>query len=243
MAKNNNIGKGTDYEKFVQAVYQAVIDVEGVENITVQHNIELTGKSGCAHQIDVYWEFKVAGHTYKTAIECKSFEQTITIGKIRDFYGVVLDIPNLKGIFATRIGYQSGAKRYAEHYGIKLEEVRVPEKADWVGKIKDIHLTINAVSARVTDFAPRVSQAFRSKLTTGQALKFQWAGMSDAPLIFDKSGAAKISYNDIILSLPTGNTPAVGRKHFVPLAGDILPGNVPARPVKPDSRDNFSYIG
>jgi hypothetical protein len=180
------------------------------------------GNSGCAHQIDVYWEFQLAGHTYKTAIECKAFDQDIPIGKIRDFYGVLIDVPRLNGIFATLVGYQSGAKRYAKYYGISLQEVRAPSDSDWDGKIKDIHVNMHIVMPRITSFAPRVSQAFRFKMTEGQVMQFQLRGLSHDPIIFDQAGAVKISYEDLRRGLPAGITPAVGRTHFVSLPEHIL---------------------
>jgi hypothetical protein len=218
----SNVEKGTDYEKFVQGIYQAILVAQGVQNITVQHNIELMGKSGCSHQIDVYWEFKLAGQTYKTAIECKAFDQNIPIGRIRDFYGVLLDVPNLNGVFATLVGYQSGARCYAKHYGISLQEVRAPEDSDWQGLIKDIHLNIIAVSTRITQFAPRVSQSFRSTLAPGQTMQFQWKGMSNEPFIFDPSGAIRISFEDIRRGLPSGGSTVKNQSHFVALPDHIL---------------------
>jgi hypothetical protein len=218
----SNVEKGTDYEKFVQGIYQAVLKAQGVENITVQHNIELEGKSGCSHQIDVYWEFRLAGQTYKTAIECKAFDQNVPIGKIRDFYGVLLGVPNLNGVFATLVGYQSGARCYAKHYGISLQEVRVPNDSDWQGLIKDIHINIIVVSTRITNFAPRISQTFTATLPPGTTMQFQWKGMSNEPCIFDRSGAVKISYEDIRQGLPSGGSTVVNETHFVSLPDHIV---------------------
>ncbi len=101
MTELSNVAKGTEYELFVRGVYEAVLKAEGVESIKEKHDIKLVGKSGCEHQIDVYWEFKIAGQTYRTAIECKAFNSDVAIGRIRDFYGVLADVPNLNGIFVT----------------------------------------------------------------------------------------------------------------------------------------------
>jgi len=217
MTTGSNVEKGTEYEKFVQAIYQAVLRAEGVENISVQHDIELTGNSGCSHQIDVYWEFRLAGQTYKTAIECKAFNQDITIGRVRDFYGVLVDIPRLNGIFATLRGYQRGAKCYAKYYGISLQEVRVPNASDWEGLIKDIHIKIHIITKRITNIAVRVSRAL-----PGQEMKFEWGAMTDVPFIFDRSGDVKISYRDLEQRLPCGTTTAINQKYFVALPGHVL---------------------
>lgn len=45
-----------EYEKFTQEVYQTLVETDVVNSINVKHNIRLVGKSGHAHQIDVYWE-------------------------------------------------------------------------------------------------------------------------------------------------------------------------------------------
>lgn len=119
------------YERFVQEVYQAVLTAEGKDTIKVEHDVKLQGTSGQEHQIDVYWEYRQGGITYQTAIECKFYKDSIGIGKVRDFYGVLSDIPNLRGIMATAKGYQSGALQFAKSKGIGLQIIRSPEDADY----------------------------------------------------------------------------------------------------------------
>jgi hypothetical protein len=107
----------------------------------ISHNIKLAGKSGQEHQIDVYWEYEYAGVKHKVAIECKNYNSTIPIGKVRDFYGVLSDLNNVSGIMVTKIGYQDGAKDFASHYGISLKELRTPNRGE--GIIGKIELNIN----------------------------------------------------------------------------------------------------
>jgi len=222
MSNDSNVKKGTEYEQFVQTVYQSILVAEGVENIVVQHNIELTGRSGCTHQMDVYWEFRLAGQVYRTAIECKAFDQDVPIGRVRDFHGVLVDVPGLNGVVATLVGYQSGAKRYAKYYGISLQEIRVPNDSDWDGRMRDIHVTIHIVNPRITTFNPRISAAFRSKMSPGESLQLQHSGLAQDPIIFDRAGNAKLSYEELRRSLPAGLSPVIGRTHFVDLAGHVL---------------------
>ncbi len=63
----------TDYEKLARKIYEDILMVEGVDNINVQHNVKIKGKSGVEHQIDVFWEYKYAGVTHKVLIECKNY--------------------------------------------------------------------------------------------------------------------------------------------------------------------------
>ena len=109
-----------EYELLVQELHDALVKSDGVENITVLHNVKIMGKSGAPHQIDVYWEFKLAGVTYKTCIECKHFKSTVKKSHIAAFSAILDDIGNATGIFATSTGYQSGAKLFAKEKGIRL---------------------------------------------------------------------------------------------------------------------------
>lgn len=138
MGENRN----TEYEKLVQDIYQTLHTSE-FNTIKVEHNKKVAGKSGCYHQIDVYWEFEMVGEVHRVAIECKNYSSEVEIGRIRDFFGVIYDIGNVKGIFVTKVGYQSGAKQFADYYGINLKEIRVPIKEDWEGRIKTITLDVS----------------------------------------------------------------------------------------------------
>ena len=93
---------------------------DGVENINVLHNVKIIGRSGASHQIDVYWEFKLAGVTYKTCIECKHYNSSVKKSHIAAFSAVLEDIGNATGIFATTEGYQEGALLFAQAKGIRL---------------------------------------------------------------------------------------------------------------------------
>ncbi len=118
--------RNTEYEKFVQEVYQCLHEEEGLEKIEVQHNVNIPGKSGCNHQVDVYWEFEMLGEIYRIAVECKNYKSKMAIGKVRDFFGALYDIGNIKGIMATKAGYQSGVLKFADYFNVSLKEVREP---------------------------------------------------------------------------------------------------------------------
>jgi hypothetical protein len=220
MSDKSNVAKGTDYELFVQGVYEAVLKAEGVENVAVKHDIKLLGKSGCEHQIDVYWEFKLAGQIYRTAIECKAYNQVVDIGRVRDFYGVLVDVTNLNGIFATLVGYQSGAKKYAGHYGIALKELRLPTPDDWAGRIKDIAINFHILVSKITNFQPKASEDSLKNITepiTGQV--DLW---TNAPILFDPDGKPVASYEQLRQSLPTKGAPFKDGKYYAAYLGHRL---------------------
>jgi predicted helicase len=104
---------GSLFERFTQRVYQKLVNNDVLKPTTVQHNVKLKGKSGCEHQIDVYWEYEKAGNLNRVAIECKNYDSHVPIGKVRDFFGVLHDLNNVRGIIVSSKGYQEGAKKFA----------------------------------------------------------------------------------------------------------------------------------
>ena len=130
-----------EYELLTKEIYQTLLNAEGLKTIDVCHNVKVKGKA-FEHQIDVYWEYEIAGIKHKVAIECKNYNTEVSVGKVRDFYGVLADIGNVSGIMVTKIGFQKGAKEYAQHYGINLKELREPTDTDWSGRIRSVNFII-----------------------------------------------------------------------------------------------------
>jgi hypothetical protein len=104
---------GTEYELFVKDVYECLNRADGLTDAQIQHDVKLTGAAGVEHQIDVFWTFKRGGVEYKVAVECKDYKNHVSKDKIIAFHGILQDIGNIHGIFASRAGFQSGAAQYA----------------------------------------------------------------------------------------------------------------------------------
>ena len=128
----------TEFELFTQRIYQKLVNNDVLKPTTVLHNVKLKGKSGCEHQIDVYWEYEIAGNMHRVAIECKNYDSLVPVGKIRDFHGVLTDLNNVNGIMVSRKGYQEGAKKYAAEYGISLKELRRPGWNESIGSVTTV---------------------------------------------------------------------------------------------------------
>lgn len=141
---------GKNYEIFVQNLQQALINAEefmSQNNIEIERNKKITDNCGIDREFDLYWEYEVAGLTYKTVIECKDYASTISVEKIDALIGKTKDIPDLIPVFATKTGYQSGAKTKAKHNKIELLIVREQKDEDWEDKegnplIKQININI-----------------------------------------------------------------------------------------------------
>lgn len=121
-----NTGKG--HEKAVRDIYQSLMALHGPDfaNIMVQHNVRLPSRSTpvLERQIDVYWEFELAGVKYKTCVQAKDCNKPITLDKIDTFHNVLSDLAGQpRGIMVTKKGLQSGADAYARNLGIELIEL------------------------------------------------------------------------------------------------------------------------
>lgn len=204
-----------EYEKFTQEIYQELVNADVLKATRVQHNVKLKGKSGQEHQIDVYWEYEIAGIRHRVAIECKNYNRKVEIGKVRDFYGVLSDLNNVAGIMVTKVGYQKGAKEYASTYGITLKELREPNFGEAiVGQIElNFDMSIRRCLFRVDkdyEETDRFSVAGYKHFLDAMSLEMdsQWEKATHIPLelnngyIIDTSGKRIASLDEIEATLP-----------------------------------------
>jgi len=141
-----------DYEKLAQKIYGEILALQGVENIDVRHNVKIKGKSGVEHQIDVFWEYKYAGIVHRVLIECKQYGHAVSLLHVRNLHGLTTDIPNSTGIIVTTIGFQSGAKEYADFYEMGLKLIRKPRGEDWDGCIQIVNIQVKFLRNHYLNF-------------------------------------------------------------------------------------------
>lgn len=158
-----NDGKG--YEAFVASLQQAIIASEnliGLQTVIIEQNKKIKDNCGIYREFDLYWEYEFGGITYKTVIECKDYNSKISVEKIDALIGKLRDLPDLKPVFATKTGYQSGAKKKAEANKIELLIVREQVDSDWqlsdgTPLIKKVRINMCFVSdATITSFKPKI---------------------------------------------------------------------------------------
>ena len=137
---------GKEYELFIQDIYNLLNSVDGLSNVKIEHNIKLVGAANVEHQIDLFWMFCVGGVYYRVAIECKNYNKPVSKDRIQAFHAVLNDIGNITGIFVSKMGFQRGAKEYAQKYGIQLMEIRKPLDQDWKNRIKTVLIDFHVLS-------------------------------------------------------------------------------------------------
>lgn len=196
-----------EYEKLTKEIYEALLNADGINSIEVRHNVKIQGQSA-KHQIDVYWEYELAGIRHKVAIECKNYNKSVSKGVVTSFYGVLTDIGNINGVIVTKKGFQRGAKEYAERWGINLKELREPTDKDWEGRVKTIHTTFNIISKSIVDMQVIVDEEWIKEYipkSKEERLEFHISGRTDHLWIKNKHGEKIISILQIENGLPINN--------------------------------------
>jgi Restriction endonuclease len=148
MSKNT----GKQYESLTQRMFQAILEQDGVRNVSVQQDVELEGRTA-THQIDVFWEFEQAGIRHQVVVQCKDWNAKVKQEQVFSLYAVLNDLPGQpRGVVVSKAGFQNGAREYAVAHGIILYELRAPTDADWEGFIQEIHIELQMLAPVVHDF-------------------------------------------------------------------------------------------
>lgn len=198
MATNAN----TEYELLAKKIYEALHKSEGI-NLNIKHNVKIKGISGCEHQIDVYFELMIAGELYKAAIECKNYSSDVSIGKIRDFHSVLRDIGDIKGIFLTKKGYQSGAIKYAEQHGITLKELREPTEKDWGNRIRKIVIDSTFYTLDIKRMKVLANEEWADKNNVKEAAQnTTMVGQTDEIILFDSNNQYITNITELTNRIP-----------------------------------------
>ncbi|MBN8659074.1 MAG: hypothetical protein J0M35_01835 [Candidatus Obscuribacter phosphatis] len=150
--------KGTEYEKLVESVFTGLLKLEGehFRNLRIERNVRLdaiTRKpdgTPVKRQIDVYWEFEIAGIAYRTVIQAKNWTQPIDLPVIDTFKNVLSDLPGQpKGIIVTRVGCGDGeALAYAKAQGISIYLLNEADSSLWGGTIPTLDCDVSVLIVR-----------------------------------------------------------------------------------------------
>ncbi|PCE65138.1 restriction endonuclease [Salinivibrio sp. YCSC6] len=213
---------GRDYEEFVASLQQALFESEKwteLHNITIERNKKITDNCGIDREFDLYWEYELAGITYKTIIECKDYASKVTIEKIDALLGKLRDIPDIKPIFATKTGYQSGAKTKAERNKVELLIVREENDTDWNAEdgtplIKYVNVNIHIMSeATIAFFRPYIDAEWAKANTNIDLDKLKIEVRSDLAFVEDIDRSDKYTLKELQERFTKENEDDFGEHH------------------------------
>ncbi|MDD3181190.1 MAG: restriction endonuclease [Alphaproteobacteria bacterium] len=197
---NYEIGKS--YEDFVEMVYQALLEAERrngqIGHVLIERRKKIVSKSGTPAEIDIYWEYEIAGIKNCVAIECRNYNKNVDIPGVRDFARKISDISGLKGLMVTQKGFSVNAIAEAKSDNIDLLIVRKQEPMDWDGRIKNVAIRIHILNvAKTLNIEPTFDQDWLAKngYKKGDTLSFS---VNNDVLIFeDKADGFRHSLLDL----------------------------------------------
>ncbi|UTC78191.1 restriction endonuclease [Treponema sp. OMZ 799] len=107
-----------EYESGIYFLYNRLIN-KGYPNLKIEKDQKIKGKSGLLHEIDVVISFDLLNKKRLMLIECKNFsKRKVEKSDIMILHSKVNDINSSFGIIVTTKGFQTGAKEYADYFGI-----------------------------------------------------------------------------------------------------------------------------
>lgn len=139
-----------DFEDHVQYVYQTLLSLGG-HNVVVAKNACLMGRDGAEYQIDVYYEFEVAGIRHRVAIECKSTKRRIERNDVLAFKAKIDEFSDVIGVIVSAGGFQSGAKDFAERNQISALGI---EEIPSIGQLLGMRLRHNTIPTELSVGTP-----------------------------------------------------------------------------------------
>lgn len=135
-----------EFEFFIADIYAES------DEIIVQHNITLIGKSNAKRQIDVFLTHRTKLHTYTTIVECKRWKKPVTRQVIDVLYASVEDLNASKGVIFTTKGYEEGAIEYAKSKNIDIFIVRDIREEEYGNLGKTFSLYLQMFNGKLENF-------------------------------------------------------------------------------------------
>ena len=192
-----------NYEQFIRDLHEEIGRLEGLTNLSVQHNVQLAGHA-TRHQIDVYWAFELTGLRHEVVVQAKDWASPVPQGDVLTFVGVLSDLPSRPtGIMISRSGFQAGAISVATGHGIHLYELREPQDSDFEpGRIREIRIQMNFISPRVSEVRLEVEPEWQRKLTEPFLIDIQNV---EQTTLCEENGTIACTLGDAVRRLlPTG---------------------------------------
>jgi hypothetical protein len=198
----SNFEAGQNYELFVETVYKALLEAElrngKINRTAIERRKKIVSKNGTEAEIDLYWEYEIAGIKHCVAIECKNYNKNVDIPKVRDFADKISGIGGLKGLMVTKNGFSDQAIQRAKTSDIDLIVIREQEPSDWDGRIKNVAIRIHILNAaRTLEIKPSFDKSWLLKngYKEGDTISF---GVNNNVLVFeDKADGFKHSLLDL----------------------------------------------
>jgi hypothetical protein len=171
------------YEKITKYIYETLGKEAGVKIDGHGSTCKVRGKSGVDHQIDVLTIHSDGVHTYRTAIECKYWEDNINKDIVMKVAEIIEDAGINKGVIVSKRGFTQDGITFAKYKNIGLVELREIEEKDWKGRgrifdIKTFIRRAEILSITIGNVGPNLKperiepKQLKVKLASGDEISF-----------------------------------------------------------------------
>lgn len=108
-----------------------VAELHDTGDVTVEHNVTLTGRSGAPRQIDVLVRHRQGLYEHLIVVECKYRNSPIERLHVDALATTIREVGASRGVIFSTKGFQSGAIAQAAHDNISLYLLREPTDEEW----------------------------------------------------------------------------------------------------------------
>ncbi|MFE4977744.1 hypothetical protein ACFRAR_37280 [Kitasatospora sp. NPDC056651] len=175
MADSTDSMSSTEYERLTRLLVERIAERSLVTTTRLEHNVVLPGRAS-PHQIDVLWEFTTeSGHAHRVVFECRRKSRSLEQNDALAFKGVVeevsFDAVPTTGVMVHVKGFQLGARKIADTYGLIILEMRSPTDKDVKGRLMEIRISVTPRVPVVKDLHMDVSELL-SDVLKGPVLNY-----------------------------------------------------------------------
>ncbi|GAA4161124.1 hypothetical protein GCM10022217_26310 [Chryseobacterium ginsenosidimutans] len=123
MEQRNTLNWKT-YESITKYIYETLRKEFNVSIEGYGYACKVKGKSNIYHQIDVLTSESDGTRSYRTAIECKYWNKRINKDTVMKLWAIIFDSDIEEGIIVSKKGFTKDTQQFADHYNIKLVQLR-----------------------------------------------------------------------------------------------------------------------
>jgi Restriction endonuclease len=145
------------YEELTEGLVRRLGAAHEMTTLRLERDVPVRGRA-TDNWIDALWEFRRAsGQLVRVLFECRSYARRIDQQALHSWRSVVDDVADSDvetiGVMVTTAGYQRGAQRVADSYGIVILELRAPTEQDLANRWRSVRVELVVRMPQVTDLA------------------------------------------------------------------------------------------
>lgn len=144
------------YESITKYIYETLGRESNVKVLGYGAKCSVTGRSGVRHQIDVLTVNSAIN--FYSAIECKYWNKKINKDIVMKLCVIINDAGIHEGIIVSKKGFTKDAENIANHYGIKLVQLREFDEKDEETVSKKIDLFELEQHIKIEIKRPKISK-------------------------------------------------------------------------------------